>query len=92
MNKFILSLDQGTTSTLALLIDQNGKISGIAQKELTQIYPNNGWVEHNPNEILNSQIEVIDQVISENNIAAKAILLTLQKTNFYYLNHMHLGH
>ena len=73
MNKFILSLDQGTTSTRALLIDQNGKISGIAQKELTQIYPDNGWVEHNPNEILNSQIEVIDQVISENNIETSQI-------------------
>ena len=73
MNKFILSLDQGTTSTRALLIDQNGKISGIAQKELTQIYPDNGWVEHNPNEILNSQIEVIDQVISENNIKTNQI-------------------
>ena len=73
MNKFILSLDQGTTSCRALLIDQNGKISGIAQKELTQIYPGNGWVEHNPNEILNSQIEMIDQVISENNIEINQI-------------------
>ena len=73
MNKFILSLDQGTTSSRALLIDQNGKISGIVQKELTQIYPDNGWVEHNPNEILNSQIEVIDQVISENNIEISQI-------------------
>ena len=73
MNKFILSLDQGTTSSRALLIDQNGKISGIAQKELTQIYPGNGWVEHNPNEILNSQIEMIDQVISENNIEINQI-------------------
>ena len=43
MNKFILSLDQGTTSTRALLIDQNGKIYGMAQKELTQIYPNMAW-------------------------------------------------
>ena len=49
MNKFILSLDQGTTSCRALLIDQDGKISGIAQKELTQIYPNNGWVKSNVN-------------------------------------------
>ena len=73
MNKFILSLDQGTTSTRALLIDQNGKIYGMAQKELTQIYPNNGWVEHNPNEILKSLIEVIDKVISENNIETRQI-------------------
>ena len=73
MNKFILSLDQGTTSCRALLIDQNGKISGIAQKELTQIYPNNGWVEHNPTEILNSQLEVVDKVISENNIKINQI-------------------
>ena len=43
MNKYILSLDQGTTSTRALLMDLSGSIVGLVQKEITQIYPKNGW-------------------------------------------------
>ena len=68
MNKYILSLDQGTTSTRALLMDLSGSIVGLVQKEITQIYPKNGWVEHDPEEILNSAFYVIDELIKKQNI------------------------
>lgn len=61
--KYILSLDQGTTSSRALLVDHGGNISGISQKEFPQIFPQAGWVEHNPMDILNSQLEVARDVI-----------------------------
>src|ERR1700758_2762679 len=56
MMKYILSLDQGTTSSRAILFDEAGKIAGVAQHESRQIYPETGWVEHDPYEILTSQI------------------------------------
>jgi len=68
MNQYILSIDQGTTSTRALLIDLSGSIVGIVQKEITQIYPKNGWVEHDPEEIINSVLYVIDELIKKQNI------------------------
>lgn len=54
--KYILSLDQGTTSSRAILLDAAGKIAGVAQHEFRQIYPKTGWVEHDPYEILTSQL------------------------------------
>lgn len=54
--KYILSLDQGTTSSRAILLDHSGKIAGVAQQEFRQIYPKPGWVEHDPFEILTSQL------------------------------------
>ena len=54
--KYILSLDQGTTSSRAILFDENGQIVEVAQQEFRQIYPNTGWVEHDPFEILTSQL------------------------------------
>jgi glycerol kinase len=56
--KYLLALDQGTTSSRALVIDNTGKIVGVAQKEFTQIFPQPGWVEHDANEIWASQIGV----------------------------------
>src|SRR5215831_11330570 len=55
---FILALDQGTTSSRAIVFDENGAIRGVAQKEFTQIFPHAGWVEHDPNEIWASQVGV----------------------------------
>ena len=49
--KYVLALDQGTTSSRAILFDQGGNCVGLAQKEFTQIYPKPGWVEHDPMEI-----------------------------------------
>ena len=56
--KYLLALDQGTTSSRALVIDNTGKVVGVAQKEFTQIFPQPGWVEHDANEIWASQIGV----------------------------------
>lgn len=53
---FVLALDQGTTSSRAILFDQSGAIHGVAQKEFTQIFPQAGWVEHDPQEIWQSQL------------------------------------
>ena len=62
--KFILALDQGTTSSRAIVFDHNGHIKSVAQKEFTQYFPQLGWVEHNPNEIWSSQASVIAEAIS----------------------------
>ena len=71
--KYILALDQGTTSSRSIIFDKNGKIVGSAQKEFTQIFPQPGWVEHNPMEIWESQLWTIRQVLQENNVAANEI-------------------
>ncbi len=49
--KYVLALDQGTTSSRAIVFDKDGNTVGVSQKEFTQIYPKAGWVEHNPMEI-----------------------------------------
>ncbi|MEI8046445.1 MAG: glycerol kinase GlpK [Bacteroidota bacterium] len=64
MEKFILSLDQGTTSSRALIFDHSGNIRSVAQKEFTQYFPNPGWVEHDPNEIWSSQVAVAAEAIA----------------------------
>lgn len=51
MSRYLLALDQGTTSSRAILFDENQHIAGVAQRELTQIFPHEGWVEQNPVEI-----------------------------------------
>jgi glycerol kinase len=61
MKKYILSLDQGTTSSRAILFDHAGRIKSIAQKEFTQIFPQPGWVEHDPLEIWSSQASVASE-------------------------------
>ena len=76
--KYILALDQGTTSSRSLLIDREGSIVAISQKEFTQIFPHPGWVEHDPEEIWSSQWETVEEVLSKagadfNQIAAIGI-------------------
>ena len=73
MPKYIMSLDQGTTSSRCILFDKTGSIVSVAQKEFTQIYPNPGWVEHNPMEIWSSQIGVVTEVMAKINAAAEDI-------------------
>jgi len=68
MPKCILALDQGTTSSRAILFDQEGRIIASAQKEFTQIFPSPGWVEHDPMEIWSTQIGVASEVISKQGI------------------------
>ena len=62
--KYIIALDQGTTSSRALLINEVGKLIDVKQKEFKQIFPKQGWVEHDPVEILNTQLEVFEELIS----------------------------
>ena len=73
MEEYILTLDQGTSSSRALLVDKEGQSIGIAQREFTQFYPNPGWVEHDPMEILNSQLAVIKEVLHQNSISINQI-------------------
>jgi glycerol kinase len=74
MTKFILSLDQGTTSSRAILFDHAGQIQSVAQKEFMQIYPQPGWVEHNPAEIWETQRTVAQEVVANvDDIAAIGI-------------------
>lgn len=72
--KYVIALDQGTTSSRAVLFDELGQIVGIAQQEFTQIFPKSGWVEHDPAEILNSQLGVLHKVILDNKIESKSIV------------------
>ena len=72
-NSYILALDQGTTSSRAILFNHNGNIVTTAQKEFTQLYPQPAWVEHDAEEIWSSQFGVMAEVIAKQNIAAKQI-------------------
>ena len=62
--KYVMSLDQGTTSSRCIIFDNNGKIVSCAQKEFRQIYPKSGWVEHNPDEIYSSQVSVAAEALA----------------------------
>jgi glycerol kinase len=63
MSKFMLAIDQGTTSSRAIIFDHKGDILSVAQKEFTQIYPMPGWVEHDPKEIWTSQASVVAEAV-----------------------------
>jgi glycerol kinase len=73
MKKYILTLDQGTTSSRAILFNNNGKIASLAQKEFKQFYPKPGWVEHDPMEIWSSQASVITEAALKENLKADEI-------------------
>ncbi|MFN8377013.1 MAG: FGGY family carbohydrate kinase, partial [Anaerolineae bacterium] len=73
MPDYILALDQGTTSSRAILFDREGSIIGTAQQEFPQIYPKPGWVEHNPDDIWHSQLTVAKQVLAAKNVRATQI-------------------
>ena len=72
--KYVLALDQGTTSSRAILFDRNGGIVNISQKEFTQIYPNPGWVEHDPIEIWKTQLNAAKEAIKDINVAEIACI------------------
>ena len=73
MRQYVLALDQGTTSSRAILLDQSAKIVRKAQNEFTQIYPHPGWVEQDPLEILASQYAAIRAVLSSARLSAQAV-------------------
>ena len=68
--QYVLALDQGTTSSRAILFDQDGAIAAVAQKEFAQFYPQTGWVEHDPTEILTSQMSCAVEVLVKANAEA----------------------
>ena len=80
MKKFIVSIDQGTTSSRVVLFDTKGKIKFISQYEFKQYFPRNGWVEHNPNEIWSTTLKALKQVIKKA-ISLKGHILTIGITN-----------
>lgn len=73
MGKYIMALDQGTTSSRCILFDQKGTIVSMAQKEFTQFYPQPGWVEHNPVEIWSSQLAVLTEAMAMASAGAEDI-------------------
>lgn len=82
MDKYILALDQGTSSSRAIVFDRHGRTKAVSQKEFTQIFPKPGWVEHNPMEIWSSQASVIAEAITSisiNGLDIAAIGITNQR-------------
>lgn len=82
MSNYILSIDQGTTSSRAILFNEQGKIHATAQEEFPQHFPQDGWVEHDPDDIWQTVLRTCQRVVSENNINAaqiKAIGVTNQR-------------
>ncbi len=73
MSKYILALDQGTTSSRAIIFDHNGSVVSVAQKEFKQIFPQPGWVEHDPNEIWSTQLGVAAEAISKAGLTTESI-------------------
>jgi glycerol kinase len=74
MAQYVLSLDQGTTSSRAMLFDHEGKIAGIAQHEFTQHFPKTGWVEHDPMDILTSQLNSAVEVLARARIRPRDVV------------------
>src|SRR6185295_19086609 len=70
---YILALDQGTTSSRAIVFDHDGAVRGVAQKEFAQIFPQAGWVEHDPGEIWASQIGVAVEALGRAQVSAKDV-------------------
>lgn len=79
MDKYILAIDQGTTSSRALIFNKDGNVISSAQQEFTQYYPNPGEVEHDPLEIWQSVLSVVEKAIEQGNIE--------KKTNRGYWHH-----
>ena len=73
LKKYVMALDQGTTSSRCIIFDKQGRMKGIAQKEFTQIYPKPGWVEHDPMEIWSTQFSVATEAMAKLGIRADEI-------------------
>ena len=68
MNNKIISIDQGTSSTRSVLYDNNGQFIDAVQEEFEQIFPDDGWVEHNPEKIWNSVLNTLSALVKNNNV------------------------
>src|SRR5690606_18694524 len=72
--KYVISVDQGTTSSRAVLFRDDGQIQGIAQQEFRQIFPQSGWVEHDANEILSTQLGVLEKVMQDHRVNPASVV------------------
>ena len=70
---YVLAIDQGTTSSRAIIFDRRANIVGLAQREFPQIYPQPGWVEHSPKDILGSSLKVVKEALNNAKLSAKDI-------------------
>ena len=66
--KYLMSIDQGTTNSRAILFDERGRQCGVSQKEFPQFFPNDGWVEQDANEIWTSTVEVVQELMKRNDL------------------------
>ena len=82
--KYVMALDQGTTSSRCILFDHSGEICSLAQKEYTQYYPKPGWVEHNPREIWSSQLSVAIEAMAEVGATASDIAANQRETTIVW--------
>ncbi len=74
MSAYVIALDQGTTSSRAIIFDANGAVISVSQREFAQVYPKPGWVEHDPREILNSQLYAMSDAYRKSGIKASEIV------------------
>lgn len=74
MSQYLMAIDQGTTSSRAIIFDQKGKIKAVAQQEFTQFFPNDGWVEHDPEEIYESVVQVCNEALKTASLSAADIV------------------
>ena len=73
MPKYVVALDQGTTSSRAMLVDANGCVVDAVRNPFPQVYPQPGWVEHDPRDILSSQLGALTELLVAHNLGAKDI-------------------
>ena len=91
--KYVLALDQGTTSSRAILFDNEQNIIAVQQREFEQIYPQQGWVEHNPMEIWSTQYGVMNEVVAQSGVDVHdiaAIGITNQRETTIPVSYTHL--
>ncbi|HTM61325.1 MAG TPA: FGGY family carbohydrate kinase, partial [Burkholderiales bacterium] len=72
--RYVLALDQGTTSSRAILFDEHGTPVSVSQREFRQIYPQPGWVEHDPKEIIATQRETAREAVRQANVSLKDVM------------------
>ena len=94
MSKYVMAIDQGTTSTRTIIFDQNFSIQSIAQKEFEQFFPKPGWVEHNPEDIWMSTIETARCAITKAFVNSKDItsigITNQRETTIVWLSLIHI--
>lgn len=73
MSSFILAIDQGTTSSRAILFDRQGQVAAVAQQEFTQHFPHDGWIEHNPEDIWETVVATCREVMHNAKVSADQI-------------------